>query len=284
MIERRMPDFDFPSLNSARYVHLLSEAMQHAFADRAEWLADTAFVEVPIDRLISEAYLDELAARIDPEQTLDDPYAYGTVTPAENENRAQLGLGGTSHFSVIDANGMAVAATETINLICGSLVEVPGFGFMLNNEMDDFTTIPGAPNAFGLRQSDRNLPAPGKRPLSSMSPTILVKDDRAVMIAGASGGPRIITGTLQVMLNVVLFEMEPERAVRMPRFHHQWMPRRISFEERWNPHELREQLEQMGHATGTIETVGMVQIIHIDDDGTIRAASDPRKGGRPAGH
>jgi gamma-glutamyltranspeptidase / glutathione hydrolase len=284
MIEQRIADFEFPAHNSPAYVHLLAEAMQHAFADRAEWLADTVFVDVPIDRLISVEYLDELAARIDPEQTLDDPYAYGTVTPAEDEHRAQFGLGGTSHFSVIDANGMAVACTETINLICGSLVEVPGFGFLLNNEMDDFTTIPGAPNAFGLRQSDRNLPAPGKRPLSSMSPTILVKDDRAVMIAGASGGPRIITGTHQVMLNVLLFEMEPERAVRMPRFHHQWMPRRISFEDRWNPHELREQLEQMGHATATIETVGMVQIIHIDDDGTIRAASDPRKGGRPAGY
>lgn len=286
LIERRLPDFDFPAHHSPAYVHLLAEAMQHAFADRAEWLADTAFVDVPVGHLTSDAYIDELAGRIMPNRTQDDPYAYGTVTPVDDEEdrRVLPGRGGTSHFSIIDSTGMAVAATETINLICGSLVEVPGFGFMLNNEMDDFTTIPGQPNAFGLRQSDRNLPAPGKRPLSSMSPTILVKNDRAVMIAGASGGPRIITGTLQVMLNVLLFDMSPGEAVRMPRFHHQWMPRTISFESRWNPEALREQLEARGHATALIDTIGTVQIISVDDDLVIRAASDPRKGGHPAGH
>ncbi|UCD74610.1 MAG: gamma-glutamyltransferase, partial [Phycisphaerales bacterium] len=170
ILDRRREDLEQSAHNSPQYVHLLAEAMKHAFADRATWLADPAFVDVPIDDILDPAYLDRLAGSIDLNHT-GDPLKYGSTSQLNED-------AGTSHLSVIDSDGMAVACTETINLGYGSLITVPGFGFALNDEMDDFTTIPGAPNAFKLRQSDRNLPAPGKRPLSSMSPTIVMRDGR----------------------------------------------------------------------------------------------------------
>lgn len=280
LVDRRYETFGSPAPDSPDYMHLVAEAMKHAFADRAEWLADPAFVDVPVERLTSERYLDQLASRIERFQTADDPFSYGSVTPAA---ATTVPGGGTSHFSVIDADGMAVACTETINLTAGSLVAVPEFGFFLNNEMDDFTTIPDQPNAFGLRQSDRNLPEPGKRPLSSMSPTIVVKDGRARVVAGGSGGPRIITATAQVILNAIRFAMPPRDAVGRPRFHHQWMPNVLRFEETWDNASIRAALEARGHEIGRIDDVGVVQLISVDEDGRIRAACDPRKGGEPAG-
>ena len=191
---------------------------------------------------------------------------------------------GTSHLSVIDADGMAVACTETINLRYGSLVAVPEYGFVLNDEMDDFTTIPGAPNAYGLRQSDRNLPEPGKRPLSSMSPTIVLDADGIpCFVAGASGGPRIITGTLQVLLNALFFDDDLDTAIARPRLHHQWQPDRIYYENGWIDARVVEALESRGHGTDRRREVGVVQALHRRADG-IHAASDPRKGGRPAGY
>jgi gamma-glutamyltranspeptidase/glutathione hydrolase len=273
ILERRIDDIALDH-NRPSYVHLLAEAMKHAFADRAAWLADPDFVEVPVRRLLSETYLDQQAASIDLQHTRA-PRHYGSP-------RAVLEDGGTSHLSVIDARGGAVACTETINLVYGSLVVVPGFGFALNDQMDDFTTRPGQPNAFGLRQSEENLPAPGKRPLSSMSPTILLAEGRPVVVAGASGGPLIITGTLQCILDCVLFDMTPAQAVAAPRFHHQWLPDVLQFEAQWTDEQTIAALGGLGHRTGRREDVGTVQIIRAGPDG-IRAASDPRKGGRPAG-
>lgn len=258
----------------ADYIHVLTEAMKHAFADRAEHLADDDFVEVPVDRLTSAAYLGELASRIDLTTTLDR-FAYGSVQPAPADS-------GTSHLCVIDADGMAVSCTETINTIFGSCVEAPGYGFALNNEMNDFTTIPGEPNVYGLMQSDRNLPEPGKRPLSSMSPTIVLNDGHVELIAGASGGPRIITGTLQCMLNSLLFEMPARAAVRRARIHHQWMPNVLQFEQDWPDETVVSAMQRRGHETGTRDEVGVVQMIRVTPVG-IEAVSDPRKGGRPAG-
>jgi gamma-glutamyltranspeptidase/glutathione hydrolase len=193
--------------HSARRAHLLAEALKHAFADRAEWLGGD---DPPIDRLLSDAYLDQLAARIDLRAT-GAPESYGSRDPAAPGPFPEDG--GTSHLSVVDRWGGAVACTETVNLTFGSLLAVPEFGFILNNEMDDFTTRPGEANAFGLRQSDRNLPAPGKRPLSSMSPTIALKDGEVVAVAGAAGGPRIITATLQALLNSLVFGMDAGKAL-----------------------------------------------------------------------
>ncbi|MCH8152430.1 MAG: gamma-glutamyltransferase [Planctomycetes bacterium] len=275
IFERRMDDLSGLEHNRPEYVHLLVEAMKHAFADRAQWLADPAFAEVPTRRLLESGYLDRLADSVSMQHTLDR-FDYGSVAPAPQD-------GGTSHISVIDADGMAVACTETINLIYGSLVMVPGFGFALNNQMDDFTTVPGQPNAFGLRQSDRNLPAPGKRPLSSMSPTIVLRNGKPIIIAGASGGPRIITGTVQCVLNCLLFDMTPAEAVAAPRFHHQWLPNVLQFEDGWTDECTIGALKILGHEVGRRDEVGVVQLIQVTAEG-IRAASDPRKGGQPAGY
>ncbi len=252
--------------------HRLVEALKHAFADRARWMADPAFEPVPTEAMLDPANIARIASQID--DRTHDPAAYGTPDALPDD-------GGTSHVSVVDRWGGAVACTETINLEFGSLVGVDAFGFVLNNEMDDFTTRRGRPNAFGLTQSERNLPAVGKRPLSSMSPTIVLDDRGVLAVAGASGGPRIITGTLQSLLNA-LSGMDAGDAVAAPRLHHQWMPDRVDLEPdaaAWG-----EDLRRRGHATGSRDAVGNVQLIKRDPDGGWQAASDPRKGGRPAGH
>jgi gamma-glutamyltranspeptidase/glutathione hydrolase len=252
--------------------HRLVEALKHAFADRARWMADPAFEPVPTEAMLDPANIARIASQID--DRTHDPAAYGTPDALPDD-------GGTSHISVVDRWGGAVACTETINLEFGSLVGVDAFGFVLNNEMDDFTTRRGRPNAFGLTQSERNLPAVGKRPLSSMSPTIVLDDRGVLAVAGASGGPRIITGTLQSLLNA-LSGMDAGDAVAAPRLHHQWMPDRVDLEPdaaAWG-----EDLRRRGHATGSRDAVGNVQLIKRDPDGGWQAASDPRKGGRPAGH
>lgn len=258
--------------NSPAYIHRVAEAAKHAFADRATYLGDADFVDVPVARLISPTYAARLATKFDPARTL----------AAEEYGRSFLpDDAGTSHFSVLDAAGNAVACTETINLTYGSFVVEPRFGVILNNEMDDFTARPGEPNAFGLMQSASNAVAPGKKPLSSMTPTIVVRDGQAVLAVGGSGGPRIISGTLQVLLNVTRCGMSPAAAVAAPRMHHQWMPHTLSLEPA-----LREQVEpelqSLGHQTAAISNVAVVQAAARTANG-LQAASDPRKGGRPAG-
>jgi gamma-glutamyltranspeptidase/glutathione hydrolase len=274
LLERRLTEPP-AARASAQYSHLLTESMKHAFADRAEHLADPDYSEVPVTRLLDGAYLDQLASSIAEDRTFD-PAHYGPMVPAPAG-------GGTSHLSVVDANGMAVACTETINLIYGSLVAVPEFGFVLNDQMDDFTTNPGRPNAFGLRQSEANAPEPGKRPLSSMSPTIVLHDGRPVIVAGASGGPRIITATTQCVLNCLVFDMSAREAVTAPRLHHQWLPDVLQFEAGYTDIDTRTKLESLGHQLGRRDEIGVVQLLLIGPKG-IAAASDPRKGGRPAGY
>jgi len=261
-------------INSPHWRHLLVETFKHAFADRARWLADDAFFPVPVAALTAPAYLDSLAVHVDPEHTrTPDDYGTGDQLPTD---------AGTSHIAVLDARGMAVSCSETINLTWGAGVEVPGFGFMLNDEMDDFTTGAGA-NAFGLVQSDRNRPEPGKRPLSSMSPTIVLREGRCVAIAGASGGPRIISGTLQVLLAALVYGDDAGQAVARPRLHHQWRPDEVRVETGWTDEAVLDGLRRRGHKVVSYEkSVGVVQAI-IVRDGQITAASDPRKGGRPAG-
>jgi gamma-glutamyltranspeptidase/glutathione hydrolase len=262
--------------------HLLAESMKHAFADRAAYLADPAFTPVPFARLLSAPALDALASRVDPARTLGDPSRYGTgassITLPEDA--------GTSHISVVDALGNAVACTETINLEFGSLLAVPEYGFCLNNEMDDFTTRRQKPNAFGLVQSDRNLPQPGKRPLSSMSPTIVLDaDGRVVAVAGASGGPRIISATTQVLLNTLVLGQDAGSAVDSPRFHHQWRPPELEYEAALESREeLLRSLSARGHSMKKATSAANVQLIVREADGGWRAACDPRKGGRPAGY
>lgn len=288
LLDRRADDLRALEPGTGPYLHLVAEAAKHAFADRARWLGDTAFAAVPVERLLSGPALDRQAALLDMRRARPQP-EYGTAQQLPED-------GGTSHFCVIDEHGNAVSCTETINLIFGSLVPVPRYGFILNDEMDDFTTRRGVPNAFGLVQSDRNLPAPGKRPLSCMTPVmVFAQRDRAsgdgppgedvILMAGGSGGPRIITGTVQSMLHVLLFDLGAEEAVARPRFHHQWEPDVLQLEDALRGGPVEADLKARGHTTGRREVVAAVQLIRAARKGTgYEAASDPRKGGRPAGY
>lgn len=275
ILERHEAWQEAPAKSSAQRTHLIIEAMKHAFADRSRWLGDPAFVPVPVDALLADEYLRDLATRIDLTSTLP-PDRYGTAPGIIDED------GGTSHLCVIDRHGNAVACTETINLEFGSLVAVPEFGFCLNNEMDDFTARRGQPNAFGLRQADLNLPEPGKRPLSSMSPTIVLDaNGRVAAIAGASGGPRIISATTQVLLSTLVFDVSADNAMASPRFHHQWMPDVLRIEPGF-PDSIRQQLEALGHKLQELQVIANAQLIVRTSTGW-DAACDPRKGGRPSG-
>lgn len=261
---------------NADFSQLYVESMKHGFADRARWLADPAFSAVPLGALLDPDMLARRALSLDRERTRPPEFYGWSPSPQEDH--------GTSHLSVVDSHGGAVACTETINLTFGSKLEVPGFGFLLNDQMDDFTTRRGAPNAFGLKQSDDNLPAPGKRPLSSMTPTIAL-DSRGevVAVAGASGGPRIISGTVQALLNVLVFDLSARDAVARPRWHHQWSPNRLRHEPSADP-ALLEALRAKGHELESTSDVGVVQLIRRARSGAgWEAASDPRKGGAPAG-
>ncbi len=182
---------------------------------------------------------------------------------------------------MIDSQGNAVSCTETINLAFGSFVVVPRYGIVLNNEMDDFSARPGEPNAFGLLQSRANAIAPGKRPLSSMTPTIAVRDGKAILATGASGGPRIISATLQVTLNHLVFGMTPHQAVGSPRFHHQWHPDTLRLETGFDD-SVRPVLQRRGHVLQAIQAAGVNQAVSRQNN-RLLGASDPRKHGRPAG-
>jgi gamma-glutamyltranspeptidase/glutathione hydrolase len=247
--------------------------MKHAYADRAEYLGDTDFVKVPSSRLTSREYAAKLVDRISLEET-KPLESYGRVMSVNDA--------GTSHYSVMDAAGNAVACTETVNTTFGSLFVEPKFGIVLNNEMDDFAAIPGEPNAFGLIQSEANIVQPGKKPLSSMTPTIVLKDGKAVLALGGSGGPRIISSTLQVLLNVMRFEMPPQTAIAQPRIHHQWLPNVLYLEDPLLE-KLQTAFEQRGHKVENRNNLAVVQAIQRTAKG-LRAASDPRKHGKPAGY
>ncbi len=252
--------------------HYMIETMKHAFADRARWMADPAFADIPTKLITSKPYAKRLASLINHHAV--SKAAYGTTQLPEDK--------GTSHFSIVDRWGNCVVSTETINTEFGSLSAVGEWGLILNNEMDDFAAEHGRPNAFGLTQSDRNAPEPGKRPLSSMSPTIVLKEQKPVLLLGASGGPRIITAVLNVMINVLDFNLPLAKAIENTRVHHQWMPNEVAFDQK--PDEsIATALRSLGHTLAKKQKKAMVQAIQIHD-GALIGASDPRKGGRPAGY
>jgi gamma-glutamyltranspeptidase/glutathione hydrolase len=253
--------------------HLVAEAMKHAFADRARHLGDSDFAPVPTRMLTSRQYASSLAKRVRLDGTADSQ-AYGIAQLPDDA--------GTSHFCIVDRWGNCVVATETVNTLFGSLAAVDAWGLILNNEMDDFTTQIGKQNAYGLRQSERNAVAPRKRPLSSMTPTIVLRDDRPVLLLGASGGPRIISSVLNVLVGVVDRGLSLEEAVDGPRLHHQWLPDEVYFDRAMDAATL-EALTRRGHKVSDQKRTGIVQAIHRDGKG-LTGASDPRKGGRPAGY
>lgn len=288
MLEARGKDLDAAiraGHNSPEYIHLVTECCKHAFSDRARWLGDPAFVDVPLKTLLDPRHLAGRAAAIDLSRTFE-PEHYGTGEKLPES-------GGTSHLCAVDDMGGVVSCTETINLYFGSCVAVDKYGFFLNDEMDDFQARMGKANAFELKHATRNRPRAGKRPLSSMTPTIIVggddMDHRALVLAGGSGGPRIISGTMQAMLNVVLFGMEASAAVGTPRFHHQWLPNTLQLEPALDTPAKRAPLAARGHAMESKDAIGAVQLIRAarldgPTPGGWQAASDPRKGGEAAGY
>ncbi len=262
---------------SVAAIHLLAEAMKFAYADRSLYLGDSDFVQVPVERLIGKARADSLGQLIQLDRAYPESRIQGApLTGVESHE--------TTHFSIVDTEGMAVAATLTINLTFGSGRMAPGTGVLMNNEMDDFVAAPGTPNAFGLVGGEANSIAPGKRPLSSMTPTIVLQDGRVRMVTGAPGGSKIITTTLQTILNVVDHKMDVLQAVSAPRVHHQWFPRRLYYEEfRMNVDTVRV-LESMGHTVTARSPMCNAQVITVDPEtGMRQGASDPRGMGLAAG-
>ena len=286
---RVLEDYDLESLghNSSDYLHILTEAMKHAYADRAHHLGDPDFVEVPTERLLSDGRRDAIRQAIWPGRTFEPDHYGPLIAPPQD--------GGTQHISVRDAKGGAVALTTTINTGFGSGVVVESAGLILNNEMDDFSSAPGTPNAYGLVGSEANAIEAGKRPLSSMSPTVILDENGEVeMVVGASGGSTIISSSLQAILNVLVFGMDAQEAVSAPRIHHQWQPDMLILNH-GIPEDVARALEARGHAVtrqktrqqcksgGVFECFrGNVQMVAVVD-GEVQGGADPEKGGWPAG-
>ena len=272
---------------SSASLHVVAEAMKLAFADRAAHLGDTDFVDVPVERLVSREYADLLRARINPPWFRRAPWTWGRREVAivvDGPGEAPKG-GGTTHLSVADAAGNAVAITQTINLLFGSGITVPGTGIILNDEMDDFSIAPDTPNAFGLVDTrGQNAVAPLKRPLSSMTPTIVSQDGQLKMVTGSPGGPRIITTTLQTILNVVDHGMDVQAAVSAPRFHHQWVPDRLLVEPEI-PADVIRALERRGHPVevSSRRWSSAQAIVYDPETGIFSGGSDPRGDGLAEG-
>ncbi len=262
---------------SAAFAHLLTETMKLAFADRAYWLGDPDFAKVPRG-LVDKGYAAELAKRVD-SQKASVVKTHGTP-PGSDEDFFEKH---TTHFNTADALGNVVSCTATINTAFGSKVVIPGSGIVMNNEMDDFSIAPGKANHFGLIGGQANSVEPGKRPLSSMSPTIVLKGGKPVLAIGAAGGPTIITQVLLGIVGTLDFGLDPATALAQPRFHHQWVPDEIKI-ERGFPQAEREKLRALGHTLDEVSEFGAAQIIAIDpESGSMSGASDPRVPGLAAG-
>ncbi|MDZ7778408.1 MAG: gamma-glutamyltransferase [Gemmatimonadota bacterium] len=255
--------------NSAAYIHHLAEAMRRAYRDRARHLADTDVVDVPIHRLTSKAHAAELRRDIHPDRaSVSHPADVDTGTESRQ----------TTHYSVVDADGMAVSVTYTLEQGYGSEIVVPGGGFLLNNEMGDFNAAPGMTTAGGLIGTEPNLARPGQRMLSSMSPTIVARDGELVAVIGSPGGRTIINTVLQLVLNTADFGMDIHEAVAAPRIHHQWLPDRLRIEEGGVPPETVERLEEMGHTVRMRGSQGSANSIGIDPEtGERIGVADPRR-------
>jgi len=271
-------DFDLGAMGwlSADHVHVAVEAMRRAFADRNYYLGDPDFVEIPMERLLSQAYADSLASTIDL-HSASDSRVFNRV-PEESMQ--------TTHYSIMDAEGNAVAVTTTINSWFGSKVVVRGAGYLLNNEMDDFTSKPGVANQFGLVQGEANAIEPGKRMLSAMTPTIVVdREGRTDLVTGTPGGPTIITTVFQAVTNYIDFGLPVRTSVDAPRFHHQHLPDRIYYEPHGLADSVVQELRRRGHVVEERgEMSGDVQSIQVGDDGVLLGASDRRRGGRALGY
>ncbi|MEZ2602746.1 gamma-glutamyltransferase [Kluyvera intermedia] len=253
---------------SADAMQLMAEAEKQAYADRSEYLGDPDFVKVPWQALTNKAYAKSIAERIDLNKAKpSSEIKPGQLAPYESNQ--------TTHFSVVDKDGNAVAVTYTLNTTFGTGIVAGNTGILMNNEMDDFSAKPGVPNVYGLVGGDANAVGPKKRPLSSMSPTIVVKDGKTWLVTGSPGGSRIITTVLQMVVNTVDFGMNVAEATNAPRFHHQWLPDELRVEKGFSPDTLK-LLEGKGQKVVLKEAMGSTQSIMVGPDGTLYGASDPR--------
>jgi gamma-glutamyltranspeptidase / glutathione hydrolase len=282
-----MEGYDVRSLGylSAEHVHLFTEATRRAYADRNEYLADPDFVPQPIPRMYSDEYAAERRAGLSMSRSTPSAEVRpgmglapaGRVPRTESES--------TTHYSIVDSQGNAVAVTTTINSLYGNLVTVTGAGFLLNNEMDDFAAKPGTPNQFGLVQGEANAIAPEKRMLSAMTPTIVLDPAGDVrLVTGTPGGSTIITSIAQIVSNVVDFGMDAAASTAAPRLHHQHLPDVLRFERRGLHPAVVERLRALGHqAEERPGYQGDVQTIMVLRDGILAGVSDPRRGGAAVG-
>ena len=262
--------------DDARRLHLMVEAMKLAYADRAAYLGDPASGELPLARLISKAYATELRARIDPDRARPAAEIRPALAPPREG-------GNTTHFSVVDQSGNAVANTTTLNFSYGLGLVAEGTGVLLNNELDDFAAKPGAPNAYGLLGGDANAPGGGKRPLSSMTPTIVLKDGAPFLVTGSPGGSRIITAVLQVIVNVIDRKLPVAEAVAQPRLHNQWWPDAVLVERGFSSDLIRA-LEARGHRVVQALPPTSTNSILVTPDGLVGAADNRSRGALAAGY
>ena len=270
-------DIGYLGHNTAETIHLMAEAMKPAYADRSEYLGDTDFVKVPLKGLTSKAYASELRSKINRFKASDSRKIKPGNAPGYESDE-------TTHFSIVDKEGNAVSNTYTINFTFGSGIVVEGAGFLLNNEMDDFSAKPGVPNAYGLIGGDANAVEPNKRMLSSMSPTIVLKDGKVFLVTGSPGGSRIITTTLQVIMNVIDHGMNIQEAVNAVRVHHQWLPDEIRIEKGLGLDTIKI-LTNMGHTVSLKNPMGDASSIHVDSQTGMRyGAADPRREGLALGY
>lgn len=249
--------YDLKSMgfNSAAYIHTLTEAMRHAYMDRNTFLGDPEFVKNPIDRLLSKSYAADIRKQIIANKATPSVEVQPGMQPHEKPE--------TTHYSIVDNEGNAVSTTYTVNGRFGAVVIAPGTGFFLNDEMDDFTVKVGEQNLYGLVQGATNSIAPGKRPLSSMSPTLVTKDGKTFMVLGSPGGSRIITITLQTALNVIDHGMAPQEAVNAPRIHHQWLPDEVYYEQRGVSADSLNLLKTMGYKMVEQNPWGAAELILV---------------------
>ena len=253
-----------------RTIHLMTEAERRAYADRSQYLGDEDYFDVPKDSLLKPNYLKYRMLDFNLEKASESKSIYAGNFKVALEHFE------TTHLSVVDKDGNAVAVTTTLNGNYGSKVIIDGAGFLMNNEMDDFSAKPGVPNMFGLIGAEANSIQPGKRMLSSMTPTILEKDGKLFMVLGSPGGSTIITAVFQVILNVIEWGMSMSEAVAASRFHHQWLPDEIMMETKSFDDQVQEKLKMMGHKMRDIRSIGLVDAILVTKDGKLEGGADPR--------
>ena len=256
---------------AASSIHYVAEVMRRFFADRAEFFGDTDFVKMPLEGLLTKGYARHRRASIRADRATRSS-EIGAGRPSGHESSE------TTHYSVVDGDGNAVAVTYTLNGSFGSGVTASGTGILLNNEMDDFTAKPGEPNQFGLLQSENNAIEPRKRPLSAMTPTIVTRDGKLVLVLGAPGGPTIISSVLQVITNVIDFKMNLRQAVDFPRFHHQWLPDELRLEEHGFSPDTVELLKKRRHKVKSVDKMGRVMAIQVKGEGLLGAADARSEG------